>query len=122
MLCVDKGMRVLGGTDATHAPPPTHPTNNQVQILPAEGSGGGGFVYQYRAKYEIKNRAQLLGWLERYNQVCGLGFVVVGVGWGWGGEVGAAWCWCRVGVGLVWDWWGVGGVGIAWCWCGVGWW
>lgn len=28
-----------------------------------------GLLYQYRAKHEIKDRRQLLGWLARYNQV-----------------------------------------------------
>jgi hypothetical protein len=40
-----------------------------VQILPDPTQKGDCFLYQYRAKYEIKNKAQLLTWLERYNQV-----------------------------------------------------
>lgn len=58
--------------------PPT-PRHQQVHILP-EAAAAGGFLYQYRAKYEIKNKGQLLGWLERYNQVRRR---MRGVGRGW---------------------------------------
>lgn len=53
-----------------HPPPP----REQVHVLPpSDPQGQGPCLYQYRAKYEIKNRGQLLGWLERYNQVRGGG-------------------------------------------------